>query len=79
MQHPEKWLTSKELSDRLKVKVCTLDKWAYLGIGPNYIKAGGVRRYPLRDVEAWERERLIEAEVRRRVASITARTPRHIA
>ncbi len=56
----EVWLTSQELADRLKIKVCTLDKWACNGIGPHFIKAGRVRRYPVGDVlvidpveEAW--------------------------
>ncbi|NNH73648.1 helix-turn-helix domain-containing protein [Nocardia uniformis] len=64
----EEWLTSQELADRLKVKVCTLDKWAYTGTGPNFIKAGRCRRYPLSHIVEWEQELLKQGMLRRQIA-----------
>jgi len=61
----EVWLTSQEMALRLKVEVCTLDKWAYTGFGPHFIKAGRVRRYPISDVVAWEQALLAEAKLKR--------------
>ena len=39
----------------------TLDQWAYLGIGPRYIKVGRSRRYRVADVEAWLRSKMGDA------------------
>lgn len=48
------WMTRQEVSDRIRVPVSTLDKWAVLGRGPRYAKFGRHARYRLSDVIAWE-------------------------
>lgn len=54
------WMTTDELAAYLKVKSKTLANWRYKGQGPAYIKAGGVVRYRLDAVAAWEREHTVE-------------------
>lgn len=69
MEHTEEiWFTSKEVALRLKVEVNTLDKWAWAGTGPDYIKPGRSRRYAIEDILAWERKLREEAKLRRQIA-----------
>jgi hypothetical protein len=42
-----------EVADYLGLKPTTLNKWRWLGCGPNYIKVGSSVRYRWEDVEAW--------------------------
>jgi hypothetical protein len=54
----EQFLTQRELAERWKKRPRTLERWRWLGVGPEYIKAEGGVRYPLSRVQAYERERL---------------------
>jgi len=51
-------LTSKELAQRLRVRVDTINHWRTKGIGPVWIKLGNSRSsrvvYRLQDIESWE-------------------------
>lgn len=52
------YLTPKEVAERLKVKVTTLQALRTRGGGPAFIKLGYNRvRYSLKDIEAWESQR----------------------
>lgn len=48
------FLNSKELAQRWKLSPSTLERWRWLGVGPNFIKIGGRIRYRLNEVEAYE-------------------------
>lgn len=52
-------LTTQELADRLGVAAITVRIWRQHGNGPAYIRLGRGVRYPLAEVEAWEKRRLI--------------------
>jgi len=52
--HPEKYLVTRELAERLRVKTQTLRKWRTTGRGPSFYKLGGNVRYRVADVEEWE-------------------------
>lgn len=48
------FLNPKELAQRWKISPSTLERWRWLGAGPNFIKIGGLVRYRLDAVEAYE-------------------------
>jgi hypothetical protein len=48
------WITRRELASRQNLPVATLAQWASQGKGPRYAKFGGLVRYRLADVIAWE-------------------------
>jgi hypothetical protein len=48
------WLTREEVAARWKTKTKTLAQWASLNRGPVFQKFGGLCRYRLSDVIAWE-------------------------
>lgn len=50
-------LTPEDVADRLRVKVGTLAAWRWRGIGPAWIKVGGVVRYPGDKLESWLAQR----------------------
>ncbi|MGW4364001.1 helix-turn-helix domain-containing protein [Nocardia takedensis] len=50
----EVWLSSAEVSRRLKIPVKTLAAWASAGRGPRYARMGRYRRYRVTDLEVWE-------------------------
>ena len=50
-------LTTREVSEYLKVPVGTLYKWRREGIGPISFRVGRGTRYRRSDVEAWIDER----------------------
>lgn len=54
-------LTGCELAERLAVSPKSLANWRYLGRGPRFLKDGGVIRYRLGAIEAYERAHLVEA------------------
>lgn len=54
----ETWLSTVELSDRLKIPVKTLASWASGGTGPRFARMGRYRRYRLGDVRDWEAQQL---------------------
>lgn len=49
-----KFLNPKELAERWKVSPSTVERWRWAGIGPVFVKIGGLVRYRLEDVEAYE-------------------------
>lgn len=55
---PAVWLTRPQLALRLKLPVSTLAHWVKDGSGPPFGKFGRHVRYRLKDVMAWEDERV---------------------
>ena len=51
-------LTQAALARRWKVSPRTLERWRWLGRGPQYMKVGGQVRYRIADVEAYEAAQL---------------------
>ena len=51
-------LTQAALAKRWKVSPRTLERWRWLGRGPQYMKVGGQVRYRLPDIEAYEAAQL---------------------
>ena len=51
-------LTQQELAACWRISVRTLERWRWLGEGPQFIKVGGRVVYRLEDVEAYERNQL---------------------
>ncbi len=51
------FINQKELSERWKISPRTLERWRWLGTGPDYHKIGGRVIYRLDDIETWEKER----------------------
>lgn len=54
----ERWLSRRELADRLGLPVKTLAQWASKGTGPQYARMGRHVRYRVSDVVEWEVARL---------------------
>ena len=48
------FLNPKELAQRWKISPSTLERWRWLGAGPNFIKIGGRVRYRQEEIEAYE-------------------------
>jgi predicted DNA-binding transcriptional regulator AlpA len=55
MERP--FLTTVELASRYGVSLMTIRDWRKKGTGPVATKLGGLVRYALADVLAWERSR----------------------
>ena len=53
-ERPIKHLNQVELSRRWSLSPRTLERWRWLGQGPQYLKVGGRVVYRLADVEAFE-------------------------
>ena len=51
-------LNQRELADRWNMSPRTLERWRWVGEGPQFIKIGGRVVYRLEDVEAYERNQL---------------------
>lgn len=51
-------LNQTELAARWKISPRTLERWRWVGEGPQYLKIGGRVIYRMEDVEAYEREML---------------------
>ena len=51
-------LTQAALARRWKVSPRTLERWRWLGRGPQYMKVGGQVRYRFADVAAYEAAQL---------------------
>ena len=51
-------LNQIELSRRWDISPRTLERWRWLGAGPQYLKIGGRVVYRLEDIEAFEAEML---------------------
>ena len=48
------FLNAKELAQRWKISPSTLERWRWLGVGPNFVKIGGCIRYRLDEIETYE-------------------------
>ena len=52
--HSYRFLTERQLSDAIAIKVATLRKWRLTDRGPKFLKVGGTLvRYRTEDVQAW--------------------------
>ena len=51
-------LKQRELADRWNMSPRTLERWRWVGEGPQFIKIGGRVVYRLEDVEAYEQNQL---------------------
>ena len=51
-------MTERELAERWKMSVRTLQNWRWMGQGPRYLKIGARVLYPLEEVETYEARRL---------------------
>lgn len=49
-------LLTHEVAQRLRVGARTLERWRYMGIGPNYRRVGGRVIYPIAEIEKFERK-----------------------
>lgn len=58
-----KFFTQKEVSDRWRISIRTLEGWRYRGIGPDYTKIGARILYPIEAIERHEEEGLINTGV----------------
>jgi hypothetical protein len=54
MDVDQELLTQAALARRWKLSPRTLERWRWLGRGPQYMKVGGQVRYRFADVEAYE-------------------------
>ena len=54
-------LNQIELARRLGVSCRTLERWRWIGAGPQFIKVGGRVKYRLADSEAYEQSRLCQS------------------
>lgn len=51
-------LDQNDLAGRWNLSPRTLEQWRWRGVGPRYLKLGGRVIYRLKDVEAFEAERI---------------------
>jgi excisionase family DNA binding protein len=56
----DRHLTVADLAEREGVPVQTVYAWNRTGTGPAYMKVGRFVRYRLRDVEQWEKSRIVD-------------------
>ncbi|MCP3418597.1 helix-turn-helix domain-containing protein [Bradyrhizobium brasilense] len=56
-----KFLTPEEVSGRYRgeVTVGTLRNWRAMRIGPAYVKIGKAVLYPVDELDAWDRKKLV--------------------
>jgi hypothetical protein len=57
-------LNQIELSRRWSISPRTLERWRWIGQGPQFLKIGGRVIYRLADIEAYEAERLRTSTLR---------------
>lgn len=48
-------VTQAALARRWQVSPRTLERWRWVGTGPEFVKIGGRVRYRIEDIEAYER------------------------
>jgi hypothetical protein len=65
-----KHLNQRELAERWNVSQRTLERWRWVGDGPQFLKLGGRVVYRVEDVERYEAEQL-----RSHTGSSTPATP----
>ena len=53
---PTRHLNAVELSRRWSLSPRTLERWRWMGTGPEFLKIGGRVVYRLEDIEAYETE-----------------------
>ncbi len=58
LDRPIRHLNQVELSRRWSLSPRTLERWRWLGQGPQYLKIGGRVVYRLDDIEAYEAQQL---------------------
>ena len=51
-------LNQYELARRWRLSPRTLERWRWIGDGPDFLKIGGRVVYRLEDVERWEADRV---------------------
>lgn len=61
MDEDDRWLSRKELAERLGIPETTPAQWATKRTGPRYARFGRHVRYRLSDVIAWEQKQLVDA------------------
>jgi len=66
-----KHLNQQELASRWKISPRTLERWRWLGQGPQFLKIGGRVVYRFYDIEAYEAQQL-----RTTTASVSEGSPR---
>lgn len=52
------WLSNEDLAERYGIPLATVRKWRHMGTGPKGARLGRSVRYPLAEVEKWEREQM---------------------
>lgn len=52
-------LSQQELAQRWGRSVCAIGLCSAVGLGPRYVKAGGVLLYPVAEVQKYEHARLM--------------------
>lgn len=52
-------LSQQELAQRWGRSVCAIGLSSAVGLGPRYVKAGGMLMYPVAEVQKYERARLM--------------------
>ena len=52
-------LSQQELAQRWGRSVCAIGLHSAVGLGPRYVKAGGMLMYPVAEVQKYERARLM--------------------
>jgi hypothetical protein len=65
-----KHLNQRELAERWNISQRTLERWRWVGDGPQFLKLGGRVVYRVEDVERYEAEQL-----RSHTGSSTSATP----
>jgi excisionase family DNA binding protein len=55
-------LTDVEVANRLGVSRFTVRSWRLKGVGPRFMKMGRAVRYRSQDVDAYERQALVETQ-----------------
>lgn len=58
MQNPQ-MLSQQELAKRWGRSVCAIGLYSAVGLGPKFVTQGGVLRYPVAEVQKYERARLM--------------------
>ena len=66
------FLTTEEVSERYRglITVGTLENWRTLRIGPSFMKVGKAVLYPVAELDAWDRQNIVEC----RVAKVVGRS-----
>lgn len=57
---PEPLAVAQQVADFLGTTVDTLANWRYRGVGPRFVKVGGIVRYRWADVHAWVESRVAQ-------------------